>query len=170
MYVADASVIPANVGVNLSLTITAPAEGRGRLPTARRGLGTTRRCDCPPDARDRRLLRRRWPGSSPPPSRPSSTRSSATSRRPFVALLTHVAGPGLVLLGLLRWFGKRFRTSPSGGVGMNLIRRGDGLAETLPMQPCRGHVAGRPAPHLCRGRALAVALVRDEPPRRTRRC
>ena len=42
----------------------------------------------------------------------------------FVAPLTHVALPGLALLGLPRWYGKRFRRTAAGSIdGANLVRR-----------------------------------------------
>ncbi|MFN8192054.1 MAG: GMC oxidoreductase [Nocardioidaceae bacterium] len=158
LYVADASVIPANVGVNPSLTITALAE---RFAA---GFPPPDEDSAPPDGATAPLtratvasLRRRWPELSPPSLEAILHEVTGDLEASFVAPLTHVAGPGLALLGLPRWFGKRFRTSPSGGVGMNLIRRGDGLAETLPMSLAEGTslADGRPA--------LVVTYAADAP-------
>lgn len=54
-------------------------------------------------------------------------------RASFVAPLRHVAPWGLGLVGLPRWFGKRFRHEGATVVGVNLVRQGDDLVETLPM-------------------------------------
>ena len=50
-----------------------------------------------------------------------------------VAPLRTVAPQGLGLIGLRRWYGKRFRTDGSAVVGVNLVHRDGRLVETLPM-------------------------------------
>lgn len=51
----------------------------------------------------------------------------------FVPPLRTVAPRGLGLVGLRHWHGKRFRRDGSAVVGVNLVRRGGVLVETLPM-------------------------------------
>lgn len=54
-------------------------------------------------------------------------------RASFVRPLRQVAPRGLGLIGLRHWHGKRFRLDGDTVVGVNLVRRGEALAETLPM-------------------------------------
>lgn len=56
----------------------------------------------------------------------------------FVAPLTRVAPVGLGLMGLPRWFGKRFEMDGDQLLGRNLVRAEDGLEETLPMTAALG--------------------------------
>ncbi|GAA3543916.1 hypothetical protein [Nocardioides daeguensis] len=64
----------------------------------------------------------------------------------FVAPLRHLAPRGLALIGLRRWYGKRFRDEGGTLTGINLVRRGEQLVETLPMQvrPAASLVDGLP--------------------------
>lgn len=75
----------------------------------------------------------------------------------FVAPLTRAAPPGLGLIGLRHWHGKRFRRSSSGVEGVNLVRRSGGLEEVLPMTLAEGVslVDGLPA--------LMVSYASDAP-------
>lgn len=54
-------------------------------------------------------------------------------RASFVPPLRRLAPWGLGLVGLPRWFGKRFRREGAAVVGVNLVRRDGALVETLPM-------------------------------------
>lgn len=58
-----------------------------------------------------------------------------------------MAPPGLGLVGLRDWHGKRFRHGAVGIEGINLVRRGAGLVEVLPMTLTEGRslADGRPA-------------------------
>ena len=53
----------------------------------------------------------------------------------FVAPLTRIAPPGLGLIGLPKWYGKRFREVDGTVSGVNLLRAdtGENLRETMPM-------------------------------------
>lgn len=51
----------------------------------------------------------------------------------FVAPLRRAAPVGLGLVGLPRWYGKRFRHVADRVEGVNLLRSGAGLEETMPM-------------------------------------
>ena len=51
----------------------------------------------------------------------------------FVAPLRRVAPAGLGVLGLPRWYGKRFRRVSDRVEGINLLRASSGLEETMPM-------------------------------------
>lgn len=51
----------------------------------------------------------------------------------FVKPLTRIAPPGLGLIGLPQWYGKRFRDVDGTVSGVNLLRDGGGLRETMPM-------------------------------------
>ncbi|MCB0894657.1 MAG: GMC family oxidoreductase [Nocardioides sp.] len=150
LYIADASVIPANLGVNPSLTITALAE---RFASSFPPPDT----DPPPPDRpgvDEPLgatvwsLKRQW--SDLPPLAPEAVLHDVVGdlEASFVAPLTAIAGPGLGVLGLPRWHGKRFHLTAAGSIGgTNLLRRDDGLVETLPMRLTEGRsrADGRPA-------------------------
>lgn len=73
-----------------------------------------------------------------------------TWKAEFVPPLRHIAPVGLGLIGLPRWYGKRFMKQGAGGLsGINLVRsRGtEELRETLPMEATHGHsnADGRPA-------------------------
>jgi len=62
-----------------------------------------------------------------------------TWRAEFVAPLRHVAPAGLGLIGLPRWYGKRFEAGGDGLVGVNLLRAPDGgFEEHLPMRATIG--------------------------------
>lgn len=69
----------------------------------------------------------------------------------FLAPLRRLAPAGLGLIGLPRWFGKRFRPGPdSSATGVNLVRPsgpGEALDEVMPMQVRTGRsvIDGGPA-------------------------
>ncbi|MRJ75429.1 hypothetical protein GEV29_02670 [Aeromicrobium sp. SMF47] len=106
-----------------------------------------------------RALRRAW-GSLPDPRLADL---SGTFEASYVgAPLRTVAPRGLALVGLPRWFGKRFRPTDADAAhltGVNLLRGADGtgLSETLPMTATVG-------PSLADGRpALLVTYPGDAP-------
>ncbi|MBM9459023.1 hypothetical protein JK386_03845 [Nocardioides sp. zg-536] len=83
-------------------------------------------------------LRRAWSGLVPP----APEEVVGDLRASFVAPLRTVAPRGLGLIGLPRWYGKRFRREGASVTGVNLLRSpghstggstGE-LVETLPMQ------------------------------------
>lgn len=76
-----------------------------------------------------RSLRRSWSDLTAP----AATDVVGDLRASFVAPLRTVAPMGLGLIGLRDWYGKRFRTDGSSVTGVNLVRRGGALVETLPM-------------------------------------
>lgn len=159
LYVADASVIPANLGVNPSLTITALAERFASLvPAPERG-------SAPPDggwadATGRVSvvgLKRQWPRLRPLDAGAVLAQSAGDLEASFAAPLTRVAPAGLGLVGLPHWYGKRFRRTADGVEGVNLVRRDGGLVEVLPMTLTEGTswADGRPA--------LVVTYAADAP-------
>lgn len=79
-------------------------------------------------------LRRQWSGLRPLQVEEVLHEAAGDLEASFVAPLAHVAPRGLALIGLPRWHGKRFRRSATGVEGVNLVRRGAGLDETLPMR------------------------------------
>ncbi|WP_181311046.1 hypothetical protein [Nocardioides campestrisoli] len=100
-------------------------------------------------------LRREWPGLAAPDLDDLVGDLEAS----FVAPLRRVAPAGLGLIGLPRWFGKRFHREGDHLAGMNLLRSEDedALAETLPM-------TARVEPSLLDGRpAVAVSYAPDAP-------
>ncbi|WP_199906895.1 hypothetical protein [Aeromicrobium chenweiae] len=104
-----------------------------------------------------RDLRRGW-GSL---ADPRLTDLTGTFEASYVgAPLRTIAPRGLAIVGLPRWFGKRFIASgidPARLDGVNLLRSGGGLTETLPMTAALG-------PSLADGRpALLVTYPRDAP-------
>ena len=137
LYIADASVIPANLGVNPSLTITALAERFASLFPA-----PLRDKSLPPEATEQaptvRTLARQWQGLTAP--RPEDLLHDVVGDlvASFVPPLTHIAPPGLGLIGLRHWRGKRFRPGADGVEGVNLVRRGTELVETMPMALAAG--------------------------------
>jgi len=76
----------------------------------------------------------------------------------FVRPLRAVAPRGLGLIGLRRWYGKRFRASGTGLTGVNLVVRDEGLVETLPMSVDLG-------PSLADGRPTLVVTYAAGSPR-----
>lgn len=157
LFVADASVIPANLGVNPSLTITAFAERFAQLYVARFAPGdqpvaspARPRPPGGPVSANVLALRRAWSSLTPA----LATDLVGDHEAEFVAPLRRVAPFGLGLIGLPRWYGKRFALAPDGSVtGVNLLRavsRGLELAElqeTMPMTVRDGvsKIDGRPA-------------------------
>ncbi len=147
LYVADASAIPVNLGVNPSLTITAMAErfaarwpDRGDQPDV--GPGDAGDLSITGLPASPAALRRLW-GSLPAPSTEDLVGSH---RAVFVgpAPARATAPFALRLAGLPDWFGKRFEPaagSTSGELdGVNLLRgsgTGGGLVEYLAMSARR---------------------------------
>ncbi len=145
LFVADASAIPVNLGVNPSLTITAMSErfaacwprkgeevepeaaGMGSAGSGAAGSGLTLE-DLPETPA---ALRRLW-GALPAPS-PEDLAGS--HRAVFVgpAPMRAMAPWALGLIGLPDWYGKRFEVAGQGMSGMNLLRRDGGLVEYLAM-------------------------------------
>ncbi|WP_262852115.1 hypothetical protein [Mumia quercus] len=77
-----------------------------------------------------RSLRRSWSGYRP--LAPAEVVGDLEAS--FVAPLRTIAPRGLGLVGLPRWYGKRFVTQDGTAHGVNLVRDGDaGLREVLPM-------------------------------------
>ncbi|TWG91778.1 cholesterol oxidase [Nocardioides sp. J9] len=177
LYVADASVVPANLGVNPSLTITALAErfaARFPAPAGDRPRRT------PIEAEPARAVAPASPAPAAGPAGPAPLPQTVpgllrawSGLRPlapeevlgdleasFVRPLRQVAPRGLGLVGLPRWFGKRFRLEDGVVRGVNLLRDaagGPGLTETLPMT-----VSVQPS--LADGRpALVVGYPADAP-------
>jgi cholesterol oxidase len=159
LYVADASVIPANLGVNPSLTITAlverfastfPAPDKDPPPPDHPGFEV-------PMSASVLSLRRQWSDLPPLETDAVLDETVGDLEASFVAPLTRVALPGLALIGLPRWYGKRFRRTDVGIEGVNLVRRHGGLGETLPMSLVKGvsSADGRPA--------LVVSYAADAP-------
>jgi len=136
LYIADASVIPANLGVNPSLTITALAE---RFASSFPAPDTKSAPPGHPEVSVPRgdsvlALRRQWSDLRPLETDAVLRELVGDLEASFVTPLTRLAPPGLAVLGLPRWFGKRFRRTVAGTIeGANLLRRDEGLAETLPM-------------------------------------
>jgi cholesterol oxidase len=156
LYVADASAIPVNLGVNPSLTITAMAERFASLwpekslrpaggPAAEGGLTgglshgagaeAARQTGVEGLPRSPFALRRLW-GALPVPD-PGMLEGS--HRAVFVGPgpSRSLAPAALGLAGLPDWYGKRFRFAQDGSdelTGMNLLRDGDGLVEHLEMR------------------------------------
>ncbi|PTL60076.1 GMC oxidoreductase [Paraconexibacter algicola] len=127
LYVADASVIPADVGVNPSLTITALAERFA----ARFGSPETHGGATPAPVQDDlpaglAALARRWAVLPAPDVASLEGDWRATFVGP--AVLRAVAPRGVGALGLPRWWGKRFDAH---GSGINLVD--DGHREHQPM-------------------------------------
>ena len=160
LYVADASVIPANLGVNPSLTITALAERFASTFPAPDPVTP------PPDHPEIGVpasgtvlsLRRQWSDLPPLETEAVLHELVGDLEASFPAPLTGVAAPGLALLGLPRWYGKRFRRTATGSIeGANLVRRAGGLGETLPMSLADGvsWADGRPV--------LVVSYAPDAP-------
>lgn len=149
LYVVDASVIPANVGVNPSLTITALAERfAATFPSPDRAAPPGPAGSRPLDHPTVWSLKRRWSELAAPDPSAVLHDSVGDLAASFVPPLTRVAPPGLGILGLPHWYGKRFHRGTSGSVGgMNLVRRDPGLGEVLPMTLTEGTswADGRPA-------------------------
>lgn len=136
LFVADASAIPVNLGVNPSLTITAMSERfaarwpdrsespRSEPATSRRGSE-----DLP---RSPAAIRRLW-GALPAPE-PADL--AGTHRALFVGPgpLRALAPGALGLAGLPDWYGKRFEQDGPRLSGMNLLRSGSDLVEYLAME------------------------------------
>lgn len=173
LYVADASAIPANLGVNPSLTITAMAERFAASAGAQPGRQSPHAAGTGPAAR------------RPPGGRGAGTRAARRGRplvelpRAFAALpapaleelegdhAAELVGPPwmraaaarlLALAGLPGWHGKRFEAPREGvAAGVNLVHGGH--AQALPMR-------ARPAASLLDGFTAVVVSYgsRERPP------
>lgn len=143
LFVADASVIPANLGVNPSLTITAFAERFAQAYVARFAPGehpvaspTHERPPGGPVSANILALRRAWSSLTPV----LAVDLVGDHEAEFVVPLRTVAPFSLGLIGLPGWYGKRFGLESDGVVaGVNLLRPESGssavtqLRETMPM-------------------------------------
>ncbi|MFC5177871.1 FAD-dependent oxidoreductase [Nocardioides taihuensis] len=160
LYIADASVIPANLGVNPSLTITALAERfASTFPAPDTDVRPPHRPELVvPTATSLLTLRRQWSDLRPPETDAVLHDSAGDLEASFVAPLARIAPAGLGLLGLPRWYGKRFWHTAAGDIeGANLVRRDGHLVETLPMRLAQ-------APSLADGRpALVISYAHDSP-------
>ncbi len=171
LFVADAAAIPVNLGVNPSLTITALAERFAAQWPA--NDGTTQDDSAESSGAAELELSASLPGlvaqwhalPAPPLSALVGTREAA-----FVgpAVLRALAPRGLGMLGLRRWFGKRFSGTGHELHGVNLLRDGTAgeLREHLRMRAVIGasRVDGLPAVVVTYGRdaPLPWRYVRDE--------
>ncbi|MCD6639861.1 MAG: GMC oxidoreductase [Nocardioides sp.] len=160
LYVADASVIPANLGVNPSLTITALAERfASTFPPPPADAPAPQGAAMSHTARSHTVasLKRAWSDLAAPDADDLLAERAGDLAASFVAPLTRIAPPGLGLVGLPRWHGKRFRRAGAGIEGVNLVRQAGGLAEVLPMTLATGTslADGRPA--------LVVSYASDAP-------
>lgn len=157
LFVADASAIPANLGVNPSLTITALAERFAALwPLRADAAELPPRCAPAPLPASLPGLAARWRSLTAPESLGGDTEAS------FVGpLWLRAAAPlALRLLGLAGWCGKRFGGD---GTGVNLHRGG---RTGLPLRAAadRSVLDGRPCVAITYGRdaPLPWRRVRDE--------
>jgi cholesterol oxidase len=178
LFVADAAAIPVNLGVNPSLTITALAERFTSQWPAREQVSAEaargHRAGGSASAESRHVaqvtdlaepaemlptslgaLRRRW-GALPAPPVEALL---GTRRAVFVGprALRAVAPRGLGLLGLPRWFGKRFEATAAGVHGVNLLHDDGGLRAHLEMR------ADIEASRLDGAPALVVTYEQDAP-------
>jgi cholesterol oxidase len=143
LYVADASAIPANVGVNPSLTVTAMAERFAAAWPAR-----SERADAPaPPAGEWPLpaslggLRRLW-RTLPAPSLEAAL-GDLDARFTGPRWLQALAPRGLAALGLPGWRGKRFEARDAELAGTNRTAAGERLA--MRARPAASAIDGRPA-------------------------
>jgi cholesterol oxidase len=178
LFVADAAAIPVNLGVNPSLTITALAERFTSQWPAREQVSAEaargHRAGGSASAESRHVsqvtdlaepaemlptslgaLRRRW-GALPAPPVEALL---GTRRAVFVGPRAQraVAPRGLGLLGLPRWFGKRFEATAAGVHGVNLLHDDGGLRAHLEMR------ADIEASRLDGAPALVVTYEQDAP-------
>lgn len=146
LYVADAAAIPANVGVNPSLTITAMAERfAAAWPTRRDAEAVAPDAPAEPGARlprglrDLRRLYRVLPAPEPD-ALVGDWRASFLGPRSLRA----VAPLGVARAGLPGWQGKRFARAPDGSgiTGTNVLRGETRLAMAL--RVADSAVDGRP--------------------------
>ncbi len=149
LFVADASAIPANLGVNPSLTITAMAErfaslwperaeafgettgpGEGQASQNGRPRQQGRGIDGLPSSPA--ALRKLW-GALPAPE---PEMLAGSHRAVFVgpAPSRSLAPAALALAGLPGWYGKRFELEGEHLTGMNLLEKEGELVEYLAMR------------------------------------
>ena len=135
LYVADASAIPVNLGVNPSLTITAMSERFAARWPERNGVRDREPAE--PRLGPERLprspaaIRRLW--QALPAPEPGDL--AGTHRAVFIGptAMQALAPRALGLVGLPDWYGKRFVEGERGLSGVNLLHRRDGLVEYLDM-------------------------------------
>lgn len=136
LFVADASAIPVNLGVNPSLTITAmserfaakwPDKAEAAAPIGDRPGPAPEELPESPGT-----LRRLWSAlpAPDPADLAGSHRAVFVGPRPLRAAAPATLG----LIGLPNWFGKRFELSGDRLSGMNLLLEDDGLVEYLAME------------------------------------
>ncbi len=133
LLVTDGSTVPANVGVNPSLTITALAEeAMSHVPDRSPDLQAAR-ASAPAAASSLRTLRRAFQDA------PSPTLALLVGFRPaeFAGpLWLRAFGPAtMAATGMPGWAGKRFRASTGDELqGENLLRRRGVLVASIPMR------------------------------------
>ncbi len=141
LFVADAAAIPVNLGVNPSLTITAMAERFASLWPAREDAVEPAAAAVAPPELPTSLagLNRLWKALPSPDADALLGTHAATFVGP--AMLRATAPRILGLLGLPRWYGKRFLQTPDGLQGVNLLHKDGAFREHLHMdavvQPSR---------------------------------
>ena len=151
LYVADASVIPADVGVNPSLTITALAERfaaawpeRAAEPAPRRPLPEH------PLPAGLAALTRLWRALPAPPV--AALEGDRRARFVGPRALRAAAPRSIALLGLPGWWGKRFDAD---GSGTNIVDGGAGTKLAMRARVAPSALDGRPV--------LLVSYAADAP-------
>ena len=133
LLITDGSTVPANVGVNPSLTITALAEeAMTHVPERAADLMPSAQ-PAPPAAASLRALRRAFAAADAPTLDLLHGFRRAEFAGPFWLRL---AGPGtMAATGMPRWVGKRFRPTddPARLDGDNVLQRGAELVASIPM-------------------------------------
>ena len=153
LLITDGSTVPANVGVNPSLTITALGEeAMTHVPQRPADLAPAI-APAPPAASALRTLRRTFQEAQTPTlEQLVGLRQSEFAGPLYLRALGPVA---MATTGMPSWFGKRFRASDIDELeGENILRRGGALVGSIPMR-------ARLEPATCDGRP---ALVVRYPP------
>lgn len=136
LLITDGSTVPANVGVNPSLTITALAEeAMSHVPDAIvQAAGPTDTGSVPAAASLRHLRAAFLEAPTPTLELLIGTRRAAFAG-PF--WLRSVGPLTMATTGMRGWYGKHFWLDPEHPLtlqGCNLVRRGDGLVDSVPMR------------------------------------